>query len=206
MPRNKLTKKKIFFAAVDSFSDKGFKSCTMQEIADKVNIKAPSIYKHFANKKEILTDIFDYYRENFSKHRLSIDKIIEAIDNEPIGKVFPKLFIIFDTEDEYTLMMKISKIVIEMSHKNKEAKKVFQTTFLEEPTKYLNEVFTKLIDLGKIKSFDYETLTFQMVAFSVTLFELTASSGSVSKEIETKYKNGIAMLARGFERADLLLK
>jgi len=206
MPRNKLTKKKIFFAAVDSFSEKGFKSCTMQEIADKVNIKAPSIYKHFANKKEILTDIFDFYKENFSKHRLPIEKIIEAIDNEPIGKSFPKLFITFDTEDEYTMMMKISKIVIEMSHKNKEAKKVFQTTFLEEPTKYLNDVFTKLIDSGKLKSFDYETLTFQMVAFSVTLFELTASSGSVSKEIETKYKNGIAMLARGFERADLLLK
>ncbi|MCL2480701.1 MAG: TetR/AcrR family transcriptional regulator [Spirochaetaceae bacterium] len=206
MPRNKLTKKKIFLAAVDSFAEKTFKHCTMQEVADKVNIKAPSIYKHFANKKEILTEIFEYYKENLNKQRLPAEKVIEAIDNEPIGKVFSKLFVAFETEDEYALMMKISKIVIDMSYKSKDAKKVFQIVFIEEPTKYLTDVFTKLINSGKIKSFDYESLTFQIIAFSRMIFEISALNGSDRKEMDNKYNNGIAMLARGFERADLVIK
>jgi len=205
MPRNKLTKKKIFLAAVDSFAEKSFKHCTMQEVADKVNIKAPSIYKHFANKKEILTEIFEYYKENLNKQRLSVEKIIEAIDNEPLGKVFSKLFISFETEDEYTLMMKISKIVIDMSYKNKDAKKVFQIVFIDEPTKYLTDVFIKLIDSGKIKTFDYEALTFQIIAFSRMIFEICALNGSDRKDMDNKYNNGIAMLASGFERADLVV-
>ena len=205
MPRNKLTKKNIFLAAVDSFAEKSFKHCTMQEVADKVNIKAPSIYKHFANKKEILTEIFEYYKDNLNKQRLPAEKVIEAIDNEPLGKVFSKLFITFETEDEYTIMMKISKIVIDMSYKNKDAKKVFQIVFIDEPTKYLNDVFTKLINSGKIKPFDYESLTFQIIAFSRMMFEICALNGCDRKEMDNKYNNGIAMLASGFERADLVV-
>jgi len=204
MPRNKLTKKNIFLAAVDFFADKSYQQCTMQEIADKVNIKAPSIYKHFINKKEILNEIFDYFKDNLNKHRLPLEKIIEAVDHEPIEKIFPKLFISFETEEEYILMMKISKIVIDMSHENKDAKKVFQSAFIEEPTKYLNTVFSSLIDLGKIKPFDYESLTFQIIAFSLMIFEISFLNNSNRKEIDTRYNNGIAMLARGFEKADLL--
>jgi len=205
MPRNKLTKKEIFFAAVDFFSDRGFKQCTMQEIADQVNIKAPSIYKHFANKKEILLEIFDYYKNNLNKHRLPVEKVVDAIDHEPLSKVFTKLFVTFETEEEYTLMMKISKIVIGMSYENKEAKKIFQLIFIEEPTKYLNDVFTRLINSGKIKTFDYEALTFQIIAFSLMIFEIGLLEGTDRKEIDTRYNNGIALLARGFERADLLV-
>jgi len=205
MPRNKLTKKKIFLAAVDSFAEKSFKHCTMQEVADKVDIKAPSIYKHFANKKEILTEIFKYYQENLNKQRMPVEKVIEAIDNEPLNKVFSKLFITFETEDEYILMMKISKIVIDMSYKNKDAKKVFQIVFIEEPTKYLNDVFVKLIDSGKIKPFDYKSLTFQIIAFSRMIFEISALNGIDRKETDTRYNNGIAMLASGFERAELVV-
>ncbi|MCL2792781.1 MAG: TetR/AcrR family transcriptional regulator [Spirochaetaceae bacterium] len=206
MPRNKSTKKKIFFVAVDFFAEKGFKHCTMQEIADKVNIKAPSIYKHFINKKEILTEIFEYYKNNLNKHRLPVEKILEAIDHEPPGKVFTKLFSAFETEEEYALMMKISKIVIGMSYENEDAKKIFQQAFVEEPTKYLNDVFTKLIDSGKIKLFDYESLTFQIIAFSRMIFETSLPDGTDRAEMDAKYNNGIALLAKGFERADLLVR
>ena len=206
MPRNKLTKKKIFFTAIDCFSEKSFKQCTMQEIADRVNIKAPSIYKHFTNKKEILTEIFKYYKQNLNKNRLPAEEIINAIDQEPITKLFPKLFSTFETENEYTTIMKISKIVIDMSHENKEAKKVFQIVFIEEPTEYLTNVFTKLIDSGKIKSFDYESLIFQIIAFSLMIFEISLLYGTDRKEVDRRYNNGIAMLARGFERADLIIQ
>ncbi len=206
MPRNKSTKKKIFFAAVDCFYEKSYKRCTMQEIADKVNIKAPSIYKHFINKKEILTEIFEYYKNNLSKHRLPFEEIEKAIDYEPLSKVFSKLFFTFETENEYTIMMKISKIVIDMSHENKEAKRVFEISFIEEPTEYLHNIFSSLINSGKIKSFDYEALTFQIIAFSLMVFEVSLLNGTDRKEIDKKYNDGIALLARGFERADLLNK
>ena len=80
-----MTKKEIFFTAVDFFSDRGFKQCTMQEIADKVNIKTPSIYKHFTNKKEILAEIFDYYKDKTNVVMIDGLDSIENILNKEIA-------------------------------------------------------------------------------------------------------------------------
>ena len=207
MPRNKLTKERIFFAAVDCFSEKGFKQCTMQEIAEKVDIKAPSIYKHFTNKKEILIEIFEYFTKNLNTRRMPVEQIVEAIDREPIRTVFSKLFFRFDIESgEYTLLNKIARIVMDMAHENKDAEKTFRLVMIENPTKYLTDIFTKLIELGKLKAFDYKSVTFQIIAFSFLALEMGLLKETNRKEVSENYKKGIEMMARCFERADLLVK
>ena len=207
MPRNKLTKERIFFAAVDCFAEKSYKHCTMQEIAEMVDIKAPSIYKHFTNKRQILTEIFEYFNKNLNMRRLSVEEIMEAIDREPIRTVFGKLFFRFDIESsEYTLLKKIAKIVMDMAHENKDAEKTFRIVMIENPTKYLTDIFTKLIEAGKLKSFDYKSLIFQIVAFSILTLQVGLLNETTRKELNTNYKNGIEMMARCFERADLLVK
>ena len=41
------TKERILEEALSLFSKKGFKAVTVEEIAQKVGIKAPSLYKHY---------------------------------------------------------------------------------------------------------------------------------------------------------------
>ncbi|SNX53445.1 TetR/AcrR family transcriptional regulator [Thermoanaerobacterium sp. RBIITD] len=48
------TKEKIFNAAIDIFSKKGFYKATMDEIAEKAGVAKGTLYYHFKSKDEIL--------------------------------------------------------------------------------------------------------------------------------------------------------
>ena len=48
------TKDKILNEALKMFSDLGYKSVSIRDIAKKVDIKESSIYYHFKNKQDIL--------------------------------------------------------------------------------------------------------------------------------------------------------
>jgi len=47
------TVEKILDAAETRFAEKGFSATSLGEIADDVGIRSPSLYKHFATKKEL---------------------------------------------------------------------------------------------------------------------------------------------------------
>lgn len=59
------TKAKIMEESLKLFSERGYDSVSMSQIAESVGIKAPSIYKHFPSKKSILDAIID---ETFSRY------------------------------------------------------------------------------------------------------------------------------------------
>ena len=53
--RQEDTKGRILSAALELFSKRGYEAVTVEQIAQAVGIKAPSLYKHFKSKR----DIFD---------------------------------------------------------------------------------------------------------------------------------------------------
>ena len=54
------TKERLILAALDLFSTKGYEGTSVEEIAQAVGIKAPSIYDHFKGKEALLYAIRDY--------------------------------------------------------------------------------------------------------------------------------------------------
>ncbi len=197
------TKKKIFIAAVNCFSSKGYKQCSMNELAAVVGIRASSLYKHFKNKEEILHEIFEYYKINFNKYRTPIEKVLEAAESKDFLEIIPMLFFYFGTESEQGFMMKISRIVVDLRFENKEAQKLYKTVFFDEATDYLHTVFTELIKSGKVKPFNYEAVSFQFMGFTHMLFSMAFLDGVSKKEIERRYVEGIELFARGLGNARL---
>ena len=59
------TKARILEESLILFSERGYDSVSMSQIADSVGIKAPSIYKHYPSKRSILDAIID---ETFSRY------------------------------------------------------------------------------------------------------------------------------------------
>ncbi|UUX97326.1 TetR/AcrR family transcriptional regulator [Aquabacterium sp. J223] len=53
------TRERILLEAARLFRHHGYTATTLREIADAANIKAGSIYYHFASKEEILGDVLD---------------------------------------------------------------------------------------------------------------------------------------------------
>lgn len=50
-------------AALDLFASQGYRATTMQDIADRVGIRGPSLYKHVRSKQELLVMVIDHTME-----------------------------------------------------------------------------------------------------------------------------------------------
>ena len=87
------TKEKILETALTLFAENGFNGTSVEQIAQNVGIKAPSLYKHFKGKEDILNTLIDIaearYEENFGSDK-KIGKIPDSIDefiHETVEKI-----------------------------------------------------------------------------------------------------------------------
>ena len=55
--KNETTKQRILTEAVQLFSKEGYEAVSVDQIAKAVGIKAPSLYKHYKNKRDIFDSI-----------------------------------------------------------------------------------------------------------------------------------------------------
>ena len=87
------TKEKILETALTLFAENGYNGTSVEQIAQNVGIKAPSLYKHFKGKEDILNTLIDIaearYEENFGSDK-NIGKIPDSIDefiHETVEKI-----------------------------------------------------------------------------------------------------------------------
>ncbi|WP_406539466.1 TetR/AcrR family transcriptional regulator [Fibrobacter sp.] len=87
------TKEKILETALTLFAKNGYNGTSMEQIAQDVGIKAPSLYKHFKGKEDILNSLIDIaearYEGNFGSDR-NIGKIPDTIEefiHETVKKI-----------------------------------------------------------------------------------------------------------------------
>lgn len=75
------TKERILEEALTLFSQNGYDGTSVEQIAEKVGIKAPSLYKHFKGKEDMLNAIIDNaearYEESFGSEK-HIGKLPES--------------------------------------------------------------------------------------------------------------------------------
>ena len=64
-------KEEIIYATLELASVNGLRSVSMSQIAEKVGIKAPSLYNHFKSKDEIVKAMYSCLREKAQKGRSS---------------------------------------------------------------------------------------------------------------------------------------
>ena len=68
-------KDKILAASWEMFFQYGFKSVTMDDIASKLGISKKTLYQFFSNKKELITQSFEWEMKN-PKFSFKSDEII----------------------------------------------------------------------------------------------------------------------------------
>ncbi|MDC8760547.1 TetR/AcrR family transcriptional regulator [Janthinobacterium fluminis] len=74
-----LTRESILDAAIRLFQSHGFNGLGMRQIADNLNIKAPSLYHHFPSKEVLAQQALLQYRENqMIRLRLIEEKVLLA--------------------------------------------------------------------------------------------------------------------------------
>lgn len=78
------TKDKILEEALTLFAENGYDGTGVEQIAEKVGIKAPSLYKHFKGKEDIMNALIDsaeaHYESSFGSSE-NIGKLPESRDD-----------------------------------------------------------------------------------------------------------------------------
>ncbi|TYB83872.1 MAG: TetR/AcrR family transcriptional regulator [Kosmotoga sp.] len=72
------TKERILRESLKLFSNKGYSGTSMNEIAETIGIKKPSLYFHFKSKKEIFRTLFD---EVVKDHLTEVKKLLRRIES-----------------------------------------------------------------------------------------------------------------------------
>ena len=165
------TKQRILDEALTLFSEKGYANVFVNDIAEKVGIKAPSLYKHYKNKQAIFDAIIDEMNRRFEQQAqiLSINgtdptkdaEIYKNMDEDHLVKLGNDLFTYY-LHDSYT--KRFRKMLTLEQFKDKELAKVYSGQYFDLPLSYQGMLLGLLVAQGFLAADDVPVMTLQFYA------------------------------------------
>lgn len=153
------TKQKILNEALTLFSEKGYSSVYVGDIADAVGIKAPSLYKHYKSKQEIFDSCVKVFSERMEDIRTGLrlpDTAKAGIDyqtvtTETLIEIANGLFMFYWQDD---VAAKFRKMLIIERYHNPELNELFEDLFINGAVRHEEKIFSDLIQAKIIKNED----------------------------------------------------
>lgn len=165
------TKEKIINEALTLFSEKGYANVFVGEIARKVGIKAPSLYKHFKNKRAIFDGIIEEMQKQFMKtaEHLGINGSDAKADGGTYTKISEEASIkiglgLFQyyLHDEYNQRFR-KMLTIEQFH-DKELAALYTKQYVDDPLSYQGVMMGMMVSAGAFKTDNVDIMTLQFYA------------------------------------------
>ena len=159
------TKEKILDAALTLFAENGYDGTSVEQIANGVGIKAPSLYKHYKGKEDILNALIDSaearYEEMFGSEN-NIGKVPES----------PEEFIRV-TMERITFTMndpkirKIRMLLVQEQFRNERISEATTRHQLDGIQKMFAKIIKGMMDEGIVKNDDPDLLAVELTAPAV---------------------------------------
>lgn len=174
MIKGQSTASLILDVALDLFSKHGFKSVSMDMIASKVGIKAPSLYKHFKNKDAIFNAILLKMENNDAQNAKEDNMPVESsllnessYQNVDVASLcsFSKNIFVYWTEDEFA--SKFRRLLIHEQDSSEKIRTLLNQYLLTGPVDYLTDIFKNYKSLKDPKSFALSFYSALFFLFSV---------------------------------------
>lgn len=153
------TKEKILHEALTLFSEKGYSSVYVGDIAAAVGIKAPSLYKHYKSKQEIFDSCVEKFYERMTQIRNGLllpgtpqsEVSYKTADIGKITEFAVGLFIFYWKDD---VASKFRKMLMIERYRNPELNKMYEDLFVNGAVAHEEEIFSELIHADVIKKED----------------------------------------------------
>ena len=165
------TKERIIDEALTLFSEKGYANVYVADIAERVGIKAPSLYKHYKNKQAIFDAIIDGMKKRFLEQAgslqingedASIDaEIYKNISEEQLIELGTNLFLYF-LHDDYTRRFR-KMLTIEQFH-DKQLADVYMKQYVDDPLSYQGILLGMIVSSGVLQTDNVEIMTLHFYA------------------------------------------
>lgn len=183
------TKERILDEALTLFSEKGYANVYVNDIAERVGIKAPSLYKHYKNKQAIFDAILEVMYTRFKETAGSLNiagddadtdagiyKTMKETDLVVLGK---NLFLYY-LHDDYT--KRFRKMLTIEQFRDEALSKVYMKQYFDDPLSYQGMLFGLLVQQGILQTDNIPIMTLHFYAPIYTL--LTVCDRDPSREEE----------------------
>lgn len=165
------TKQRILDEALTLFSERGYANVFVNDIAEKVGIKAPSLYKHYKNKQAIFDAIIDEMSSKFEQQAqaLSINgtnptadaEVYRSMDEDHLVKLGNDLFAYF-LHDSYT--KRFRKMLTLEQFKDKDLARVYSEQYFDRPLSYQGMLLGLLVAQGLLVTENVPIMTLHFYA------------------------------------------
>ncbi len=176
------TKEKILDAALTLFSNSGYDGTSVEQIANSVGIKAPSLYKHYRGKKEILNALIDsaeaHYEEMFGSDR-NIGKLPENSE-EFIRMTMDRIS--FTINDP--VIRKTRMLLVQEQFRNERISEVTTRHQLDGIQRMFAKIIEGMMNKGVVVKDDPALLAVELTAPAVLLIARADRQPQFKKEIE----------------------
>lgn len=147
------TKNRILNEALNLFAKDGYEAVSVEQIANAVGIKAPSLYKHYKGKRDIFNSILERMNQLDTKrakeYEMPEGKLNEEIETyqemslERI-KAYSEALLLHWTDEKFSANFR--KMLTLEQYRNPEMSKLYQQYLSNGPIKYMQEVFKTMED------------------------------------------------------------
>ena len=172
-------KGKIILATLELASAKGLKAVSMSQIAEKVGIKAPSLYNHFRSKDEIIKAMYGFLREKAQKKPSPV--FAEQNDSKSLQEILTEAVSAYQGMIEDQNMTQFFRVLYSERSLSPLGAEIMveETEHMIQATKNL---FYGLAVHGKMKSEDVDTaaLTFALTVHALIDYRMDRITAGVS--------------------------
>ena len=156
------TKERILQEALTLFAENGYDGTGVEQIAEKVGIKAPSLYKHFKGKEDILNALIDsaeeYYEESFGSEQ-HIGEIPENRDDFVRATMSRIAFTMHDP-----MIRKIRKFLVQEQFRNERLAEITTRHQLVGIQKMYEKIIEQMMKNGLFLYDDPALLSIELVS------------------------------------------
>lgn len=181
------TKRRILDEALTLFSEKGYANVFVGEIAERVGIKAPSLYKHYKNKRAIFEAIIDEMNKRFEEQAKALN--INGTDAAADSKIYQKMseenllelgrqFFLYYLHDDYNKRFR-KMLTVEQFH-DKELADLYSKLYVDDPLSYQSMLLGMVSQAGILHTDNVNVMTLHF--YAPIYFLLTLCDRDPSRE------------------------
>lgn len=159
------TKERILEAALTLFAENGYDGTSVEQIATEVGVKAPSLYKHYKGKEDILNALIDsaevWYEEMFGSERNTgkVPKDPEEFIQVTMGRIE------FTIKDP--VIRKTRMLLVQEQFRNERIAEVTTRHQLDGIQRMFAKIVEGMMDAGIFKKDDPALLAVELTAPAV---------------------------------------
>ncbi|WP_334115811.1 TetR/AcrR family transcriptional regulator [Ligilactobacillus sp.] len=194
------TRQRILDKALELFSERGYDSVSVGEIAKAVGIKAPSLYNHFPGKQAIFDAIIESTAIRYEEDTDRIDIHVQDVQRDvPVFTeitehvLFEKVRQVFEYSLHDETISRFRRMMTIEQFRSPELAALYSRRYVERVLNYHAGIFRALIASGEICAEDPDALAMMYVAPVVTLISICDRQPEREEECLEKLRNHVSL-------------